>query len=284
MLFRFSASRLLCLIILFFGILLLSESCIPARKGLVLHGLQPGRDSIDRLAMEASKLIYPGDQLLLQVFYPGPGDVIFDAGSAASGMMGMGAGMQGQQGGAGGTGGVGQNASIGMGGSGMYLVDKEGMIEVIGLGKLKVANMKPEEIAQLLKVKLSALYQDVFVRCSYTGRVLFLGAQGGSLALNNDRLSILDALAIRGLGDPTARRDRVWVIRETNNTREYGLVDLTSKELYRSPFFYLRNNDMIYLEPNKINTFLVVNQPVRNIITAVTSTLAFALSLWAIFR
>ncbi len=181
-------------------------------------------------------------------------------------------------------GGAGQNGINSMGGTGIYLVDKDGAIEVIGLGKLKVGGMKPEEIAQQIKEKLSVLYQEVFVRCSYRGRVLFLGSMAGSVPLDNDRLSILDALALRGMGDPTARRDRVWVIRETNNTREYGLVDLTSKELYQSPYFYLRNNDMIYLEPNKINTFLSVNQPVRNIIATVTSTLALALSLWAIFR
>jgi polysaccharide export outer membrane protein len=254
------------LVILLLGII----SCAPARKGMVLHGLQPGKDSIDRLAMEASKRVYPGDRILVRILYPQPGEILLDMFLEA----GSGQQMMNQQNTTGGNGG------------GVYLVDKNGTIEIVGLGSLQVTGLTSKEIADAIKTHVSGLYKDAYVRCMYMGRVLFLGGAGlqGSVPIGEDRMSILDALAIRGMGEPSARRDRVWVIRETGDIREYGLVDLTKKELYRSPYFYLRNNDIVYLEPNKINTFLNVNAPVRNVITTVVSSIAILLSLLTFLR
>ena len=254
------------LVALIVGISLLS--CAPARKGLILHGLKPGKDSIDRLAMEASKRVYPGDRIMVRILYPQPGDILLDAN-----VEGGGAGQMNNQ------------QQGGMGG-GVYLVDKNGSIQIVGLGIVPVAGFTTRELEDAIQTRVAVLYKDAHVRCMYMGRVLFLGGAGlqGSISIGEDRMSILDALAMRGLGDPTARRDRVWVIRETGGTREYGLVDLTKKDLYLSPYFYLRNNDMIYLEPNRLNTFLNVNAPARTAFTTVVSTLGFLFSLWVLFR
>lgn len=265
---RSSVSETLHLFFLVFSFLWLI-SCAPARQGLILHGLQPGKDSIDRLAMEASKRVYPGDRIQVRILYPQPGEILLDASVDA------GTGIQSNL-----------QAMGGPAGTGMYLVNQNGAIEIIGLGSLTVTGKTTKEIAEMIRGHVSGLYKDAHVRCMYMGRVLFLGGSGlqGSLPIGEDRMSILDALALRGMGEASARRDRVWVIRETGDTREYGLVDLTHKDLYLSPYFYLRNNDMVYLEPNRLNTFLNVNAPVRNVLTLVGSTLALVFSLLVFLR
>ena len=95
----------------------------------------------------------------------------------------------------------------------------------------------------------------------------------------NDRLTILEALALRGIGDPTAVRDKVWIIRERGMEREIGTIDINSKDIFRSQYYYLRNNDIIYMEPNRINTFLSINSPIRSLFMAGASTLALVISI-----
>ncbi|MFY7880423.1 MAG: polysaccharide biosynthesis/export family protein [Lacibacter sp.] len=245
-----------------FLFLALITSCIPSRKAILLSDISEGKDSISLTLIENSKIIYPGDRVTISILYPGPGEIIVE--------------------------GVGSGAAQGGGGGQYvgYLVDHNGNIEVAGLGLIHVEGLTPQELSDYIKEKVSGLYKDVFVKCQLVGKILFLGGSGmqGSVPISNEQLNIIQALSLRGINDQTLRRDRVWVIRETKGIREYGLLDLTKKESYRSPFFYLRNNDIVYIEPGKTNTFLNVNAPVRNIFSIVSSSIALLFSLWIFFR
>lgn len=257
--FSISSSSNLCIISVF----LLFVSCVPSRKAIFFNGLEPGKGKIDLLAEEAARRLYPGDRLVLNIIIEHPDGAMLN-----------------------------QGMTSGQGGIAGYLVDKDGNIELVKLGVIHVAGKTPAEVAAEVRQRISVLYKDPTVTYSLGGRVLFLGVGtvgfggngGGIVPITNDRLTILEAFAFVGLGDPTAVRDRVWVIREKGGEREFATVDINSKDVFNSPYYYLRNNDIIYMEPNKVNTFLTINTPLRNIILTSFSTLSLILSILALVR
>ncbi|HMO33774.1 MAG TPA: polysaccharide biosynthesis/export family protein [Lacibacter sp.] len=262
-----------------FVVILLLHSCVPARKAIFFNGLEPGKDSISLLAEEAAKRIYPGDRIAITIVMEHPDAALLNQGMGVQGLQNM--------------------AMMQAGGGFGYLVDKDGNVELVKLGLLHVAGKTPAEVAELVKTRVAVLYKDPQVYCTLSGRVLFLGSGsptgggvggggvgsfGGAVPIMNDRLTILEALSIRGFGDPTAVREKVWIIRERGEEREFGTIDINSKDIFKSPYYYLRNNDIVYMEPNRVNTFLTINAPLRNIFTTSLSTLAVFLSFWALLR
>ncbi len=258
------------------AVLIAFSSCLPARKGIYFNGLKTGKDTVDLLAQEMAKRVYPGDRIAITVVMEHPDAAILNSGVNAT---------------AGGA--VGGQAGGGFG----YLVDKDGCIEMVKLGKINVAGKMPTEIAEDVKGKVSQLYKDVQVYCTLSGRVLFIqsggmggrmgGGMGGgnAIPIMNDRLTLVEAIAMSGaFNDPTAARERVWIIREQGEEREFGTINILSKDVFKSPYYYLRNNDVIYMEPNRLNTFLAVNAPLRNIIATGFSTFSFIFSLWVLLR
>ena len=122
--------------------------------------------------------------------------------------------------------------------------------------------------------------------CNINGRVLFLGDAGaaGAVPILNERLTIIEALASNGVIDPTAHRDRIWLIREMNGEREYVQLDLNDRNIFKSPYFYLRNNDVLYAPPGKLPSFLKVNAPYLNAFSIGTGLLGFLFSVIALTR
>lgn len=252
--------------------ILFCVSCAPSRQAIFFNDIQKGQDTVDAKIVEATKRIYPGDRISITIVTQNiEANQIFNGQQMIGGNGG---------GGAGGAGG-GQGGSI-MG----YLVDKNGDIEIPILGKLKIAGLNPDEVTEYVRLKVGALYKDPSVQSFLTGRVVVLGDAGtqGSVQILNDRLTIFEALSLSGTVDPTARRDRVWIVRETNGLRDYAIVDLTKKDIFQSQYYYLRNNDLIYIEPGRLNTFLGVNAPARTVFSVLASTLAIILSIIAITR
>lgn len=267
--FRFSVFRNL-LLFSFFSTFFFS--CVPARKAIFFNGMQVGKEQVDKAAEEAAKRIFPGDRVVVSIVVEHPDVVLLNQGLTAS------------------NGGVQQGQASGGYG---YLVDKDGNIEMVKLGVVHVAGKTPAEVATEVTQRVALLYKDPQVYCALSGRVLFLGggsinmntgSNGGSIPILNDRLTILEALALRGIGDPTGVRDRVWVIRERGGEREIGLIDINSKDVFRSPYYYLRNNDVIYMEPNRLNTFLTINAPLRTLFVTSISTLALFLSVISLVK
>ena len=73
----------------------------------------------------------------------------------------------------------------------------------------------------------------------------------GTQIVSNERISILDAISLAGDLTIYGERTNVLLIRENNGKKEYHRFDLTSSEVLTSPFFYLQQNDIVYVEPNK---------------------------------
>jgi polysaccharide export outer membrane protein len=245
-------------------------SCAPARQSIYFNNLQQGKDTVDAQIVQATKRIYPGDRVAITIITQNmEANQIFNAQQTM-----MGGGMAG-----GGNGGQG-----GGGGAMGYLVDKKGEIEIPILGKLTVAGLTPDEVTEYVRLKVGALYKDPSVQTFLTGRVVVLGDAGtqGAVGIMNDRLTIFEALSLSGVVDPTARRDRVWLVRETNGLRDYVMLNLNDRSVFQSEYYYLRNNDLIYVEPGRLNTFLGRNAPARNLFGVIVSSAAFILSVIAL--
>jgi len=138
-----------------------------------------------------------------------------------------------------------------------YTVDTEGYIDFPVIGKLKVVNLSRHQVATLIKDTLinSNLIKDPVVTVDFMN--LYLSVMGevknpGRYKIERDQITILDAISMSGDLTIFGKRDGILVIRETNGERTIYKVDLRSAELFDSPVYYLQQNDIIYVEPNKI--------------------------------
>jgi polysaccharide export outer membrane protein len=153
-----------------------------------------------------------------------------------------------------------------------YLVDTEGQIDFPLLGKVKVESLTTNEVAKLIKEKLNYFYKDLFVNVNLSGKVYIInGTEGSSIPINNERLTILEAMALSGQKSDINPKNDVWVIREDSGRRAYGKIDLTSRELFASPYFYLKSNDLIYIKPNPYSWIISQSSPVRLILSLIGS-------------
>ena len=137
-----------------------------------------------------------------------------------------------------------------------YLVDRNGEIDFPILGKLKVAGLSRMQLTSLLKEKLITenLINDPIVTVQFLNfKISVIGevARPGSFTINSDRITLLEAISMAGDLTIYGKRDRVAVIRESNGIRTTLFHDLRSADVFQSPCYYLQQNDIIYVEPNK---------------------------------
>ena len=136
-----------------------------------------------------------------------------------------------------------------------YLVDQEGMIEFPVIGKIKIEGLSPDELRILLSEKLSDFLKDPIINIrirNFTVTILGqVNAPGTYPLAAGEQISILEALGLAGDITLRGKRDNVLVIRDFNGTKVYHRIDLTSKNVMKSPVFYLSQNDVVYVEPNQ---------------------------------
>lgn len=136
-----------------------------------------------------------------------------------------------------------------------YTVDTEGDIIFPVLGKLHVAGYTAEQLRDMLTKRISAEVEDPLVTVeivSYYVDVVGEVNRAGRIGVYSPRYSILDALAQAGDLNQYGRRDNVLLIREEDGKRKHVRLDLNSADILSSPYFYLKQNDYIYVEPNEV--------------------------------
>lgn len=165
-----------------------------------------------------------------------------------------------------------------------YRVDKDGFINFPILGKLHVEGMTLSGLATYLTEKIEEKVVDPMVtvelvnfHINVTGEV----SKPGQQLVNRERYSILDAIAVAGDLTPYGVREKVLLIRETDGQREFHRLDLTSQELLNSPYFYLQQNDVIYVEPNKVRQANARTDQERQFRLSMTSVIVSAASVIA---
>ena len=138
-----------------------------------------------------------------------------------------------------------------------YLVDMEGNIDFPILGKLQVAGQTRHQLADMIKQKLilGDLINDPVITIEIQNfKISVLGevASPGTFSISGDRITILEALGMARDLTIYGRRDNVLVRREKDNLITLYRVDLRSESLLHSPVYYLQQNDVVYVEPNKV--------------------------------
>jgi len=142
-----------------------------------------------------------------------------------------------------------------------YLVDNDGTIIFPSLGKLKVSGLTTAALRDQLTRQLSpAFLKDATVSVRIINfKISVLGdvQRPNVYPVQNERITILEALSLAGDLNITAKRKNVLLIREQDGKREYVNIDLTSKALFTSPYYYLKSNDQIYVDPDRAKYGLV---------------------------
>lgn len=136
-----------------------------------------------------------------------------------------------------------------------YVVDNDGNIMMPVIGKVKVAGLTTSQIEDKLKVEIGKTVTDPYVKVQLTNfRINVLGEVNapGPKSTTKKRYSILDAITDAGDLSPYGRRDNVLLIREENSQHVYHRLNLNDAAVLSSPYFYLQQNDVVYVEPNDV--------------------------------
>jgi len=155
------------------------------------------------------------------------------------------------------------------------LVDKNGDITLPIIGAVKVAGLTSYQAKALIKSRASKYYKDPDVQLRFANfKITVIGevAHPSSFTVPNEKISILDALGMAGDLTIYGRRENVLLIRENNGKKELFRLNLNSSDLFRSPYFYLKQNDVVYVEPNKSKAVQADAQQTR-IITIAASVI-----------
>ncbi|MEC4004410.1 polysaccharide biosynthesis/export family protein [Flavobacterium sp. SUN052] len=160
-----------------------------------------------------------------------------------------------------------------------YLVDNHGNIEFPVLGTLSVSGYSLTELKSMLKQKLTAYIKNPVINILISNfKVTVLGdvKSPGVKPFTNHRVTLLEALGAAGDLTIYAKRNNVLVVRDFQGIKSFNRVDITKADFVNSPFYYLDQNDVIYVEERKakIDTTALPNLPV--IISAVSFLITIA--------
>ena len=250
--------KLIFKIVIFLFVSASISSCISSKKIYYINDAVEQEQKIDSLKKLAVQKIQKGDKVSIIVSCPDPAQTSFlnpfnnqnPGGNASQNTLG-------------------------------FLVDSSGSIDFPLLGKIDVLALTSQETAEKIKLGLKKYFKDPYVYVTLNGKVFILNGRGGySVPLSNERLTILEALAQQSSYEPDDRWDEVLVIREIDGKRTTAFVDLNTKEVLNSPYYYLHNNDVIYIKPGKTSATLKSTTAIRSTIGLVTGALALFILLF----
>jgi polysaccharide export outer membrane protein len=251
-------------------------SCTTTKDYVMLNDIIQGKDSIlGPIRPFTEALIAPDDQLSIQVSAYNPDDVqMFNSLlSAAGGGAAISGGSQG-----------GNSAQIPstLG----YMVDKRGMITLPYVGEFLAAGLTLREMELFLGKQLERFVKAPIVKVRFLNHyVNVLGDVGAAsqVSMNNERITLFDVLARTGDLKSTAIRSNILVIREEQGHRSTGRIDLRSKTALENPYFYMKNRDVVYVEPVRAS-YVNRDDIYTRFLGIFTTVISFTLSIFALIR
>lgn len=135
-----------------------------------------------------------------------------------------------------------------------FMVDRDGMIELPVAGKVKVAGLTTTAIRDTIQKRVSVYYKDAVVNVRFANMgITVIGEvkQPATYVVTNEKISIIDIIGLAGDLTVYGKRENVLLIRDSAGTKQYVRFDLNSSKTMSSPYFYLRQGDVVYVEPNK---------------------------------
>lgn len=214
--------------------IILCQSCVNTKKVAYFQDLNTEKSALGSKAVFAEPGIQPDDILSIAIFTIDPET------SAAVNQVGT-------QTLSGVSSSTGQQQT-----TGGFLVDKNGEIELAMIGKIKLLGLTTFKARDLIRERAEQYYKNPSVQVRYANfKVTVLGevARPASYTLPNEKVTVLDALGLAGDLTIYGKRENVLLIREVDDKKEYTRLNLNSSELFNSPYYYLRQNDVLYVEP-----------------------------------
>jgi polysaccharide export outer membrane protein len=161
-----------------------------------------------------------------------------------------------------------------------YLVDNEGNISLPLIGKVHIAGSTAAAATDTLTSLIRPILTDAIVSIRLLNfKITVLGEvlKPGSMAIPSERVTILDAIGLAGDLTVFGRRDNIKVIRDVNGKREMGILDIKKGDIFDSPYYYLRQNDIVYVEMNNRKMGNADQTNVRNLSIVLAAVTAIAL-------
>lgn len=149
-----------------------------------------------------------------------------------------------------------QTAATGGGAQGVsgFLVDKTGNVEIPMLGVVKVAGLTTAQARERIRQEAAKFYRDPTVQVRFANyRITVLGEvnRPSTFIVPNEKVSVLDAIAMAGDITIFSKMQNVMLIRDNGEKKDIYRLDLTDSRLMKSPNFYLKKNDILIIEANK---------------------------------
>ncbi|WP_316801200.1 polysaccharide biosynthesis/export family protein [Pedobacter frigidisoli] len=247
-------------------ILALTSSCVSNKKIAYFQDIQAiNQAKLENATTFTEPVIQPDDLLSINIFTltPQTGAVINQAASTP-------------------TLGGNTNNSLSTQNTG-FLVDKNGEIELSLIGKIKVSGLTTYQARELIRDKAAEVYKQPNVQLRFANfKVSVLGEVNSPSAytLPNEKVSILDALSLAGDLTIYGKRENVLIVRDNDGKKEFARLNLNSSEIFNSPFYYLKQNDVIYVEPNKarVSANNAAQVQTIGIVTSIVSVLIVAIT------
>lgn len=232
---------------LLLSIIVLSSSCVNQKKiAYFQKGNQP--DTLD-LPKAYTPKIQPGDILSIMVGSLNPiASGFFNPYSTSSATMDNGSSDGGSSGSKGSGGSAANTSAPG------FLVDSAGTIELPLIGSIEIAGMTTSEAREVIKSKLKSYLKEPTVNVRFLNyKISVMGEvmHPSVYVIPNETITLPEALSMAGDLTIFGRRDNILIIRNDNGKKEFGTVNLTSRNLFQSPYYYLHANDVVYVEPGK---------------------------------
>ncbi|MCU7694588.1 polysaccharide biosynthesis/export family protein [Haoranjiania flava] len=158
-----------------------------------------------------------------------------------------------------------------------YLVDKDGNINFPVIGVVKLDGLTIEQARQKLTTEIAKQTKNPIVNIRFMNfKVTVVGEvmKPGTFNISNDKINILEALGMAGDMTPYGKRENVLVIREDNGVRTLGRVNMNTRNLTQSPFFYLQQNDVVYVAPQNAQKMQQVTNSDYKIISLATASVS----------
>ena len=165
------------------------------------------------------------------------------------------------------------SSAVGGGATPSYLVDQDGKIQMPMLGRIDVQGFTTKQLDSVIVSKLQGKLNNPYVVIRYNSfKITLLGevTKPGVVTIPNEKITLLEAIALAGDLTPFARRDNVLIIREINGERSWQRLNLKDPNILGSPYFFLQPNDLIVVDPNKSKAAASDQVVVRNISLAVS--------------
>lgn len=158
-----------------------------------------------------------------------------------------------------------------------YIIDKNGNIEFPVLGTIAIAGLTRLEAITLLKSKLEEYLTDPIVNIRLVNfNITVLGEVNnpGTFTIQDEKVSLTEALGLAGDLTIYGNRKNILLTREVDGQKKFAVFDLTSSKVLASKNYYLAQNDVIYVEPNKARVNSSKVNPNNGVIISAIATLA----------